>query len=697
MIRSRIINISLVKICPLVFLMLILLGETGKTQIPENLTGNLDIAYNRTDTDAEITKTLDQDYNVNWQKYFTRYLVTRASFKYFNLGIDRNVNSNVWRSELQPAGEIALDHPDFAVSSTYRRRVSKSDISETNLTRDNYSVTFKTKMIEYPFINIRFDKDHSFNPQYKSMRDLSENRFTLSSIYDYQNNDFEYSFSRRFTENKISGLKATSYNHVFRWFRMMRFKDNRLRVSTNYNFNYRSEKDEKPDSTVVFDIISFQQSLYAFDATPDFGALDTLITLGDGSVTNPTQPFIDIGRANPDHNLGIDFGFARLVSALYLYTDRISANTVSWRVYISEDNINWELYNTAPSVTFDLVYNRYEIIFDDVTTRYIKIVNGGVNFDDNVYVTEIQALIRKDFDREYKKSSTSHLIDVNTTYKINKKTEASADLSYLNQPGGSFEGRNQEIYLTLTSKYQPTTKLTHNVKLQNGYRDYDLASDNFRNLSLMYSLLYSPLPTLDFSLSLFHNDNFTSGDKTQENNNAFLQAYGNILKTLNATIEIGVSRNNQFLSNQRFDTWNFRTSLDGNLTRRIDYIATFMHQLVQNVDNDDSRSKNQYGVSFNYRMTNTIFIRGRMDVLDDARTYVSHEYNISWNILPRLSIGALILTNDWGDDTTERYNLYANYTIRSRASIYFNYVDNKYEQNGGLNSTSLQIGFKTGF
>jgi len=669
----------------------------ASAQIPENLSGNLDIAYNDTQTDTDKTKTLDQDYSINWQKYFTEYLTTRASLKYLNIGIDRTVDGNTWRSELQPAGEITLNHPDFAFGTSYRRRVSKSDISETNLTRDNVSINLKSKVIEYPFVNIRYDWDHTFNPQYQELRDLNENRFTLGSIYDYKENNFEYSFTRRATKNNISELKTTEYAHLFRWNRVMRFNDNRLRVSTNYNFNHRSEKEEKPDSVVVFNIIAFQQALYAYDATPDFGQLDTLTTLADGNITNPTQPFIDIGRASIDHNIGVDFGFERKVSALYLYTDKISSSTVNWRIFISIDNINWQLYEASPTVTFDLVYNRYEIIFTDITTRYIKVVNSGINYDDNIYLTEIQTLLQNDFSRENTNSYTAHIFDVSSTYKFSKKVEGSADLSYLNQPGGSLEGRNQELYINLSTKYQPTHQFTHNVKLQNGFRDYDLSDNNYRNLSLTYNVLYTPLPTLDFSLSLLHNNNYTGGEKTQENNNAFLQAYGNILQSLNATVEIGVSRNNQFLSNQRFDTWNFRKSLDGNLTRRIDYIMTASHQMVKNVDRDDKRHKNQYGFSFNYRMTNTIFMRGRLDILDDETTYVSHEYNVSWNMFPRLSVGSLVLLTERGDEKSERYNFYANYTVKTRGSLYFNYVDNRYEETGGLNSTSYQVGFKTGF
>lgn len=138
--------------------------------------------------------------------------------------------------------------------------------------------------------------------------------------------------------------------------------------------------------------------------------------------------------------------------------------------------------------------------------------------------------------------------------------------------------------------------------------------------------------------------------------------------------------------------------MDGRVFRSVDATASYSYQTSYVKQDDIRRVRHRLGTGVNYRLSQTIFIRGNLDLISEEMTYISHDYLISWNMTPKLTTGLTArLTDDGNDRRTTRYSSHLNYQVSSRSSIYFSFTQNDFTQAGGTETTSLQAGFRTGF
>ncbi|MEW5922505.1 MAG: hypothetical protein AB1746_00805 [Candidatus Zixiibacteriota bacterium] len=686
----------------LIAALLLMLFSTGQPVLAlfsDNLRGNLQITGVSTESDEQTTKSLNQEYSVNWTKYFTPYILARTSLRYHNLGIDQSQSANIWRYDYQPAGELVWKHPSFTFGGIIRRQETTSNNEATDLIRNNAGMTFTTNSIKYPQLEVRYDWNHTYNDKNRTERDTRENRLQTGLNYNYKQQSFYYNLVRRENENISSNLNITEFQHLFRWNQSSYWLDNKLRFSTGYDFNYRSQKTKNLGGDKLLESIPFSRALYSVDPAPDLGELDSLSTLADGNITDPAQPSIDIGEGLADRNIGVDFTIEREVSALYIYTDRPSGAQLSWRVYISEDNLAWNAVTTAVTAEFNTSFNRYEIFFPVQTTRYIKAVNSGLNDVISVFVTEIQPLIEKQDVISDEKNSSSHLADLAASYAFSKIFETSADLTVRREPGGNFGNSRDEVFYSLTGRHRPSSMVSQLLRYQTGYENYRDGGTHNDSRSLSYSLLMSPLPTLSFSFAALTRTDYIDKTKTREANNLFFQTSGNVLAGLDLSLEAGYNRNNQFDSKTAYDSWTYRLSADAKMHRALDAIFNFLYQSTSNLKDETMRIRRQYSADLNYRLTRTILIRGSLTYDDEENLdYFYQEYNLSWNLTPRITVGALATIND-GDSgvKSERANVRINYKISNGSLLFFSYTRNEYTLTDRTKNTSLQIGLKSGF
>ncbi len=667
---------------------------------PDNLSGSADISAYRVDRDSTQSNSLRQQYNLAWQRTFTPYVSARANFRYYNLGIDERLADNTWRRELQPSGELLYNCPIFSLGTTASRRISQSSLDVNDLNRDNWSVYYRSKWASYPGMILRYDWNRTYAPDDLRTSNQYDRRWLANLDYNYKGSQFYYNLVRLSFDNKPQQQKLTEYDHQFRWNQMADLANKRLRINSDYTFSYKTQTQETPDTAVTYRQLPVRRGLYAIDTSPDFDSLSGINGLTDGNTVDPTLPLIDIGTAQVDRNIGADLGFTRQAAAVYIYTDRPSGAQLNWIVYASDDNLTWHAVAVAPTIRFSLIYNRYEIEFPTVSTRYIKVVNSGTNNYSTVDVTEIQVFEGQTGSSKRKSDQQMHLVDVVSTYTFSQKTQGTLDLSYQNEPGSGDNYGNSELYVNLSGRYRPSNTLTHVARAQLGFQNYDQpGADNLRNRSLGYSLLYQPLQTLRFTVSALNYRDYIAGASSQENTNLIVQTYGNLLSTLNVSLEGGVSRNHQYATQTAFDTYTGRVSFDGTPIRRLDFLLSYLYQNTVQRDGDQRYRKDQLGSSVTLQMTRTIFVRGNLDLQKDVVTYRTQTYNIGWNMFPNLTVGSLLKLIDSGSDiNSDQYNIYANLKIRMRASLYFSYLYNKIaDAEGTTRLTTLQLGFKTGF
>ncbi len=681
-------------------LAIVLFAGSASAILPDNLNGNIDISAYRVDRDSARSNSFRQQYNVGWQRTFTPYISLRANFRYYNLGVDERLAENTWRRELQPSAELLYNTPLFSLGSTVNRRISKSSFDANDLNRDNWSVYYRSKWVTYPGMVLRYDWNRTYAPDDLRVSNQYDRRWLANFDYTYKGSQLYYNLVRLSFDNKPREQTLTEYDHQFRWNQMALTANKKLRINSDYTFTYKTQTQETPDTAVTYRLLPVRSGLYSIDASPEFDSLTVVSGLTDGNTVDPSLPLIDIGTAQVDRNIGADLGLSRKVAAIYIYTDRPSGAQLNWTVYSSDDNLTWNLVSVAPATKFSLIYNRYEIEFPSVTTRYIKAVNSGTNNFSTVDVTEIQVYEGQTGSSKRKNDQQSHLLDVVSTYTFTQKLQGTLDLSYQNEPGSGDNFGNDELYVNLSGRYRPNDILTHVARAQIGFQNYEQpGAENLRNRSLSYSLLYQPLQTLRFTVSALNYRDYVGGRSGQENTNLIIQTYGNVLNTLNASLEGGISRNHQYATETAFDTYTGRLSFDGSPIRRIDFLISYLYQNTVQRDGDQRYRKDQLGTSVTFRMTRTIFVRGNLDLQKDVATYRTQTYNIGWNMFPKLAVGSLIRLIDSGSDiSSDQYNVYANLKIRMRASLYFSYIYNKVsDANGNSKLTTLQLGFKTGF
>ena len=695
------------------FILLSLLYDVSQASLlfSRNLTGSFDVSAISSESRAFIlvdpldtlrvdstikSESVDQDYILSWQKKLIGYFSTRASVRYFRFNT-RVVSDESWRSDLVPNGELLFSHPDFVLNTTYRKRISRSNVETADASSERKSINLKTTTDKLPKFNVIYTEDENINDYDISLKEVKNKLFNASVRYEYKVHDLYYSFSKRKVKNIPDQFTSNTNYHTFRWNQLSYHKENRLRFTSSYLFTHSASRDVRAGTAGSYYPQATVNAFYGIDSSPEVATLDTLVALTDGNKTNPVIPLIEIGGINTDRNIGVELSYGVTLNAIFVYTDNVSANDVQWDIYTSNNNISWDKYNGLVVSEYNLFENRYEITFYNIAARYVKVVNTSINSADTVRVTEIEALQNYSSSRNFKRSSTSHLIDLGTNYKLTKKVELISDLSYRRQPSGSNGTTSHDLFLSLAGRHNTSEVITQILRLQAGYQTFGGDKSSLRNYTLGYTTLYDPYPTLHFIFSAFSVGNYDKTSTLMDNKNLYLQANGNVLPDLTFTSSISLGRNSQPVSDTYYDNWKYDIAIDGGLTRRIDFSVAYIHNNTKEKEKN-SIAKDQISINLNYRLSKTIFLRGQFDYIDDEKTYMAQHYNISWNLSSRLSINGLYNSDERNDlETTEQYSLNSSLRIKSRALLYASIVENRLIEIGGSNTTSYQIGFKSGF
>jgi hypothetical protein len=206
------------------------------------------------------------------------------------------------------------------------------------------------------------------------------------------------------------------------------------------------------------------------------------------------------------------------------------------------------------------------------------------------------------------------------------------------------------------------------------------------------------LRTLNALISLNSRHGFLGGEKEREINNFLAQVNGRPLPELTATVQLARTRSHQFLVGGRSDAWNTRVSMDANLTRRLSAVVTYGRQSVTTKSEDRARLRHHYGVAVDFRLTPSILLRGDVSLIEDERESRTQDYLVSWNVTPKLTLGAqAFLNRATGDAETERYAANLNFALTRRTTFYANVSRIDFTEVGGGETISFQQGLRTGF
>lgn len=667
--------------------------------LPENLHGSIQLTGVDTDNNGSRSQSLSQRYNVNWQRRFSPYLIGRGLFTYDHFGLDLGEGGNVWNRQMQPSGDIQWAHSAFSVLMSALRREASTNDHLTDVIQHSYVASAGTRSLRYPIITARYALDEFYNAQDRRLRDTQERQFQGGVSYARSRSSLYYQFARRESSLHSSNLDVTETSHQLRWTQWEQFWGDRVRVDGEYSLNHRRQTTRLIGADTTVRVIDVAATLYADDATPELGALDSLPGLGDGIVDQPTEPAIDIGRGIGNHNLGIDFGFVRSVRGLYVYTDRPSGSSLGWQVYTSPDNLVWTRVTATVRVAYNPAFARYEIAFDNVEARYIKAVNVDLNDVLTVLVTEIEALEAVGGDRVDNRRQTVHRATGGIRYRVSSTLQTSADIMFRHEPAGGFSNSRDQLFYSLSATHRPSEKVMQSVGFRSGWDEFVKAGVKEWNTSVTYTLRVRPLKESEIILSALTRNNRFGRLRIQESNNVSLQARGTALPGLQVALEGGYSRNNQFVARQTFDTWTWKGSLNAALTSTLQVGASTLYQTTHDVGMDVARIRRLHTASLDYRATESISMRGELTVGDDQkRNYLSQDYTLSWRMSSKLSASAVATIMDTdAASRSERGIVQMNYELSGQTHVYANYSATTGEGRVNSRVDAIQLGLRTGF
>ncbi len=667
-------------------------------RISSNLTADLRVNYSTTDEDSSSLESVDQEYNLAWQKTILRDLAVRSALRYYNFGVSENLGANSWRSELQPSADLIFNRAWLGINAQAMRRDSRSNDRSSRLINESGSIALQSRVARYPWLKLRLQQDLLYNKADLSDRDTRDRLALASAGYTGRASSISYSYQHKNTLDRSQRVEQNTQSHGVLFGHVKSFGTH-LRSSLSYDFSYKKQSDRN----LAFDPLPLELpvffGLYASDATPDLGGLDSVSTLIDGNLALPAVPSINIGSNSVNQNLGIDLGYRREISRLYVYTDRPSGNNVRWAVYQSEDNTVWESV-AGISSSFSPGFSRYEIRFPQVSARYIKAVNAGLNEVDTVLVTEVAGYVDKTETGIVERDQQIHLASLNNSLKLSGSLSATADVSLRRDGGSSFNQKRDETYFSFGLRNQPSRLLQHSVRVQVGLIDYEVTRfDVDKTLTANYDLQYQALTTLAISLSLSHRDTYIAGVKSQEINYALIRSRGDLLPRLTVTQEFGGGRNTLMSSRTQLDSWNYRAGLLGRPIRSMDFSAGFMHQEVTS-SQATKRVRDQYLGDIGWALTRAIHLRASADYTKDDRTrYLSQDYSISWTISSKLTSGAALNISDYQngvDSHSKRLSAQVEYLLSQRTALSAGFGETDFTRSGGRLTRSFRVGLRTG-
>jgi hypothetical protein len=520
----------------------------------------------------------------------------------------------------------------------------------------------------------------------------------MSLKHTVRSQSFYYDFTHRNDDLRSADATVSENRHQFRWDQTTRLFSPRLRLTTGYNFSRRRQTDRITGAETALRTIALGAGLHAEDGSPDLGTLDSVYALDDGNITDPVVPRIDIGQNSTAQNIGVDFGYVRSADALYIYTDRASGTTVSWDLFHSSDNLSWQRVTAGVADVFNTSSNRYEITFPVIRARYLKAVMGGINDVLIVLITEIEALEESHVGEETR-SQVSHQVNATLRANLSDALQTGLDLHYRTEPSSDFGNSSDQFFYGASARHAPSRVFSHTVNYQAGWEDFPTNGDKLSSASMSYAMTVTPLQTLKFTLSGVSRNNATGGVREQETQSAQIRSTGKVLRDLDVSLDVGYSRAHQFLTNRRYDSWTYQTSIDAGLTRSLDAVVTYLYQTNREAITDYLRIRHQIAANLTLQLSRSVLLRGSLlRNEDDGREYSSQELSGVWRLSRRTSVSALSNFKESIEDArSRRHSIMVNHKLSAPTTLTLSYSETHSEGRNDRSTNSLQIGIRSGF
>ena len=558
-------------------------------------------------------------------------------------------------TDLRPYINLTLNTPLYTAGIGYDRRqetVKTSGLPGVTTVNEDYNVILGWRPEGLPIIDVRLTRTNLFDEKH-NIQDTTTDYGLLSARYTYKGLDVRYQGTYTDTKDKLNEVETKDYLHTGRITYSDMFFNNRVSFNGSYNISYEETKTTAVGiGGEVSSPISRFAGLSLVNDTFNPITLDPNPFLIDGNTT--TSAGINIGRPplggdTSLRQIGLDFLVPTDVNQLLVWVDRdlssapAVANSFSWDIYISTDNLNWSHWaGPILPAPFGPFQNRFELDFPSVSTRYIKVVTrplsplvfGSSSFP-NIFITELQAFIRKPAEQvKGKTTKLSNILNIDSRARILNIPTLFYELSYfLNKtdPG--------ETTYTLSNGLSANHRLSSIFSGSARVAREDGAEQGKKRWAYVYnaSIVATPLNTLRHNL--IYSGRIEEIDKeSTKNNSIFLQNNATLYKGIDINLGGGLSFSTlETGQDQRNTIINFGSSIAPHRTTTITliYSDTTTNQSGGGLPSS-STSTRRGDLSVAYRPFETLYLFASWEILAEKgrKIQTTQNYGLNWSPFP---------------------------------------------------------------
>ncbi len=629
----------------------------------------------------------------------------------------------------RPYINLMWNSDPFTVGVGYNRRQelvkAGGGPSVTNIS-DEYNAIFGWKPDALPSLDILYTRKHFYDKEHE-VQDTTSDSVLLGLKYAYKNLDLRYQANYSDQTLKLTGLETTDLTQTGRIAYSDSFFDRRVSFNTSYNITRQdtTTTSKGTGGEVSSQLFPFAGLSINFDVVPPQTqhsvTLNPNPALIDGNLT--ASAGINIGLPPPGgdttaRHMGLDLLNITEVNNLLVWVDRELpaniANAFSWDIYTSSDNLVWNFYKTIAPAPFGFQFqNRFELDFLAVTTRYIKVVTKPLvptvidaSSFPNIFITEIQAFIKKPFDgsnRKTKTHNTSQYFNVDARARILNIPLLSYDFSYFysrSDPSGVYQ-YTLSNGLSVNHRFSQVFSGTARVRREDSVQQDEKVTEYLYDASLTAT----PLRTLTDTL-VFSGRNGTTSEGSTNAYGVFLNNTAKLYQGVDVYLNGGVNSAKRETNEKQFGT---TVSFGSNIVphRNLSFNLNFSNTTSDQKGGgkpETSSSTRSVDMNVSYTPFPTLYLYGSLNITSrtDAKTSYLQNYSVNWSPFPGGSLQfnfgytESLRSEDNGRDTSFGPSL--TWKITNRATLNMSYqivktksLSQKEETNSF--STRLQVLF----
>lgn len=637
------------------------------------VTGQFTINLNASETESADKSTSSTNHRenllINWNRRYSELIQYRLGLKASHSSTSTN-GSDSRTYFYQPSLDVDYDIGFFNVSAGYRisETTSKTQSTKSEIFKDNMYTRMRWEPGWFLPIDINYNLSRQWNPSRTVDRDTDS--LIVGTEFNYGVLNFDYTYTRRQTDNKVRGETRLFENHNLSggYSRQYELIERHLTMRPSYNLRY--EVIPGGADVELTNTLSLAVGLSGVDSSPTSGALTNTPSIVDNN--NTTGVEIGGGITGLNRNVGFELTIeeenVRRIN-LTLEPDFLItlADSFDFDVYTSTDGEIWSFVSS--SVTFNSLENRFE--FDiNATAKFFKVVVTE-NPTASVLATEISAEtaptpVTEDlttvahnfqvggwfafsrYDRWNYLSSVSitdrdptgsdfSTLDNSLRLRLNYFEVLPLILRYRNQIS-TIENSEGVRFETTTNRYTfgiPKEYVTFTTSYQNQLRESDdPAEEDVVNDIYTLGITADPTETMSHTFRISHNTEEVGGEPRRTTDTARLDNALQLYRDLQSNVILGYTSSENHLEGTGNKFYSLDVDMTANLTDRLTGRGDFSLK----TSSVQATASNTLSLNLDYDLSNIFRASGRFS-FSDAREESSFRqvYELSWIPTERLS------------------------------------------------------------